>query len=114
MEMVTERAEAAAWFHALRDRIVAAFEALEDRAAGDMAPGRFEVSPTQRGEGGGAAVAQGGDGATRILAQVTQQVGPPTAEPGHGDANGGGHGALCPFTGGGGVSRSSRRTDSSR
>ncbi|GHD98701.1 coproporphyrinogen III oxidase [Defluviimonas sp. 20V17] len=43
---------AAAWFRALRDKIVAAFEALEDeQATGPFAalpPGRFEVSPTKR------------------------------------------------------------------
>ncbi|WP_236737872.1 oxygen-dependent coproporphyrinogen oxidase [Palleronia salina] len=47
-----EKAEAAAWFRTLRDRIVEAFEALEDSHAqgpfSDMAPGRFEVSETRR------------------------------------------------------------------
>ncbi|MFN3645528.1 MAG: oxygen-dependent coproporphyrinogen oxidase [Gemmobacter sp.] len=53
------KARAAAWFRELRDSIVAAFEALEDRhtsgPASDIAPGRFEVTPTQRdgGAGGG-------------------------------------------------------------
>ncbi|CAM3074169.1 oxygen-dependent coproporphyrinogen oxidase [Paracoccus nototheniae] len=51
--MTTERQQAATWFHDLRDRIVAAFEALEDRAPGDSAPGRFEVTPTTRAEDGG-------------------------------------------------------------
>ncbi len=49
----SRKLRAAAWFHALRDRIVAAFEALEDRAAGDAAPGVFEVTPTSRADGGG-------------------------------------------------------------
>jgi coproporphyrinogen III oxidase len=44
---------AAAWFRALRDAIVAAFEALEDRADGPQGPGRFEVAPTSRADGGG-------------------------------------------------------------
>lgn len=53
-EMTAERAEAARWFHELRDRIVAAFEALEDRAGGTAPAGRFEVTPTARaGDGGG-------------------------------------------------------------
>ncbi|MCO8146138.1 oxygen-dependent coproporphyrinogen oxidase [Rhodovulum tesquicola] len=43
---------AAAWFRAVRDEIVAAFEALEDaQATGplrDAPPGRFEVSETRR------------------------------------------------------------------
>ena len=47
-----DRARAAAWFRSLRDRIVAAFEALEDAGApgpfAGLAPGRFEVSPTRR------------------------------------------------------------------
>ncbi|MTH33298.1 oxygen-dependent coproporphyrinogen oxidase [Paracoccus limosus] len=53
MQMQAERDEAAAWFRVLRDRIVAAFEALEDAGPGSNAPGRFEVRPTQRPEGGG-------------------------------------------------------------
>ena len=47
-----EKAQAAAWFHQLRDRIVAAFEGLED-AHGTGAPGRFDVTPTTREGGGG-------------------------------------------------------------
>ena len=44
-----ERARAAAWFRALRDDIVEAFEALEDsQDDSDLAPGRFEVSETRR------------------------------------------------------------------
>jgi coproporphyrinogen III oxidase len=48
----TRKARAAAWFHALRDRIVAAFEGLED-AHGTGPIGRFEVTPTTRDGGGG-------------------------------------------------------------
>lgn len=49
------KARASDWFRSLRDRIVAAFEALEDRGPGRASPGRFEVTPTVRdgGEGGG-------------------------------------------------------------
>ncbi|MEI4486150.1 oxygen-dependent coproporphyrinogen oxidase [Frigidibacter sp. MR17.14] len=46
-----ERAEASAWFRSLRDRIVAAFETLEDgpaAGAGDLPPGRFELTETRR------------------------------------------------------------------
>lgn len=53
MEMQAERAQAAAWFRTLRDRIVTAFEALEDAGPGAPAPGRFELRPTHRPEGGG-------------------------------------------------------------
>ena len=46
------KARASAWFRALRDEIVAAFEALEDsQATGPTATlpaGRFEVSETVR------------------------------------------------------------------
>lgn len=48
----SRKARAAEWFHTLRDRIVAAFEDLEDRFS-DGAPGRFEVTPTTRADGGG-------------------------------------------------------------
>ena len=56
MEMTAERAEAAHWFHELRDRITTAFEALEDRGPGDAAPGRFEVTPTARADDGGGGI----------------------------------------------------------
>ena len=50
--MTEEKARAATWFRALRDEIVAGFEALEvTQATGpfaDAAPGRFEVSETKR------------------------------------------------------------------
>ncbi len=46
------KARASAWFGALRDEIIAAFEALEDAQAtgpfAGAAPGRFEVSETTR------------------------------------------------------------------
>ncbi|MGR3199282.1 MAG: oxygen-dependent coproporphyrinogen oxidase [Paracoccus sp. (in: a-proteobacteria)] len=51
--MDEQRRRAAAWFHGLRDRIVAAFEALEDRGPGNNQAGRFTVTPTERAEGGG-------------------------------------------------------------
>lgn len=54
--MQTERSQAASWFHELRDRITAAFEGLEDRGPGDRPVGRFEVTPTQRGEDGGGGI----------------------------------------------------------
>jgi len=44
--------QASGWFRSLRDRIVAAFEGLED-AHGTGTPGRFEVTPTTRADGGG-------------------------------------------------------------
>lgn len=56
--MTCEKARAAAWFRSLRDEIVAAFEALEDRhdsgPLSDRAPGRFEVTPTHRAAEDGA------------------------------------------------------------
>ncbi|MGI3169340.1 oxygen-dependent coproporphyrinogen oxidase [Pseudooceanicola sp. C21-150M6] len=59
--MEEQKAQAAGWFRALRDEIVAAFEALEDSQTGplgDQPAGRFEVTPTKRaapdgGEAGG-------------------------------------------------------------
>ncbi|MBL9049348.1 MAG: oxygen-dependent coproporphyrinogen oxidase [Tabrizicola sp.] len=49
------KAAASQWFHTLRDRIVLAFEGLEDRFA-KAAPGRFEVSPTRRADDGGGGI----------------------------------------------------------
>ena len=52
------KAQARAWFEALRDRIMTAFETLEDEAPAELYPGpagRFEKTPWSRGEdeGGG-------------------------------------------------------------
>ncbi len=53
MAMQAQRDTAASWFRTLRDRIVGAFEALEDAGPGSAAPSRFEVRQTQRGGDGG-------------------------------------------------------------
>ena len=50
------KAEARTWFEGLRDRIHAAFEALEDEASPELfpgPPGRFVRTPWKRPEGGG-------------------------------------------------------------
>lgn len=47
------KTKAARWFRTLRDQIVAAFEAIEDRHASTEAPGRFDLTPTTRPDGGG-------------------------------------------------------------
>ncbi len=54
--MDEQRHRAAVWFRDLRDRITAAFEALEDRAPGDAPAGRFEVTPTERADDGGGGI----------------------------------------------------------
>ena len=54
--LAQQKTEARAWFEALRDRIHAAFEALEDAAPTDLFPGeagRFVRTPWERPEGGG-------------------------------------------------------------
>ena len=51
-----KKVETRAWFEALRDRIHAGFEALEDAAPADLfpgEPGRFVRTPWTRPEGGG-------------------------------------------------------------
>ena len=54
-------ARTADWFEALRDRMCAAFEALEDEFStadrADAVAGRFERTPWQRPEGGGGVIA---------------------------------------------------------
>lgn len=68
--MDAERTRAAGWFKDLQSRIITAFEALEAQAAADNAPdnqsvtpGKFQITPTRRGEAGGGglmAVMRGG------------------------------------------------------
>jgi coproporphyrinogen III oxidase len=56
MPVTAPSQQAAAWFRSLRDRICAAFEALEDDAPADLYPGeagRFVRTPWDRPEGGG-------------------------------------------------------------
>ena len=59
--MSERQARAAEWFAALRDRICAEFEAIEDEYAGldaaTFAPGRFERKDWQRPGGGGGTIA---------------------------------------------------------
>jgi len=56
-----EKSEAVAWFAALRERICAAFEAVEDEYAGpdsaNLPPGRFVRTDWQRSGGGGGTMA---------------------------------------------------------
>jgi coproporphyrinogen III oxidase len=56
VDVLDRTARARAWFDELRDRLVAALEAIEDDAPGDLypgAPGRFELEPWTREAGGG-------------------------------------------------------------
>ena len=57
VDVLDLRKQAQAWFEGLRDRICAAFEAIEDDFRGPdhetLPPGRFERTPWDRPEGGG-------------------------------------------------------------
>ena len=68
------KTRAAAWFRALRDQIVAAFEALEDTQGGSAPAGRFEVTPTTRPDGGGGlmSVMRGGRVFEKVGVNVSQ------------------------------------------
>jgi coproporphyrinogen III oxidase len=59
MPTEAEKQRAEAWFAALRDKICAAFEAIEDELTGthaDLPAGRFERTPWDRPEGGGGVI----------------------------------------------------------
>ncbi|SDU29855.1 oxygen-dependent coproporphyrinogen oxidase [Stappia sp. ES.058] len=81
-DIEAKKDEAATWFRSLRDRICAAFEAIEDDAAehgalpgalADTAPGRFERSPWERTDSSGA---KGGGGVMSIMkGRVFEKVG---------------------------------------
>ncbi|WP_083656654.1 oxygen-dependent coproporphyrinogen oxidase [Mongoliimonas terrestris] len=71
-----KKAAAFAWFTDLRDRIVAAFEAIEDDVRGpfaDLAPGRFVKTPWTRTDHSGA---HGGGGEMALMhGRVFEKVG---------------------------------------
>lgn len=72
----SEKARASAWFETLRDRICAAFEALEDRLDGGphagLPAGRFERKVTERAADGGG----GGGGVMAVMrGRVFEKVG---------------------------------------
>ena len=76
-EAARRQTAARAWFESLRDRICAAFEALEDQYDGpgaeDHAPGRFERKAWTRPDEGGAA---GGGGVMGVMrGRVFEKVG---------------------------------------
>ncbi|NDU99768.1 oxygen-dependent coproporphyrinogen oxidase [Pseudoroseicyclus tamaricis] len=71
--MTAEKERAAGWFRALRDEIVAAFEAVEDAQGGPGPAGRFQVTETRRGEAG----EEGGGGLMSVMrgGRVFEKVG---------------------------------------
>lgn len=74
--LATEKGQAAAWFESLRDRICAAFEAIETDHGGPLAdqpPGRFARKSWERTDAGGG---PGGGGVMSIMrGRVFEKVG---------------------------------------
>jgi coproporphyrinogen III oxidase len=71
------RQQASAWFEALRDRICAAFERLEDELSGtrhrSLSAGRFERTPGRRPDPSGT---EGGGGTMAVMrGRVFEKVG---------------------------------------
>ncbi len=52
-DLADRKAASAGWFRELRDRLLAAFEAIEQDGPGEGEAGRFAVTPWQRPGGGG-------------------------------------------------------------
>ena len=72
-DIEARKAEARAWFEALRDKIHAALEAIEDEAGGDAPAGRFERTPWSRADHTGA---DGGGGVMGMMkGRVFEKVG---------------------------------------
>lgn len=71
------KAAASAWFHELRDRLCAAFEAIEDAYAKEAggAPGRFERTETKRAHADDPEPDQGGGVMSVMRGQVFEKVG---------------------------------------
>ena len=81
-EMDDEKRRAAAWFRSLRDRIVAAFEGLEETTVSAAPAGRFEVTETRRaaddgGDAGGGlmSVMRGGRAFEKVGVNVSEVYG---------------------------------------
>jgi coproporphyrinogen III oxidase len=73
VDIEARKARTKAWFEELRDRLHAAFEALEDESTADGAPGRFVRTPWSRTDHTGA---DGGGGVMGLMkGRVFEKVG---------------------------------------
>jgi len=75
MTIEEQKQTAKAWFEELRDKLCAAFERLEMQAGdlyGDMAPGQFERTPWERGDG---TENQGGGVMSMLKGRVFEKAG---------------------------------------
>lgn len=75
MSLEDQKQKAKAWFETLQEKLIAAFEALEDAAGplyADRPPGRFERTPWKRGDG---ATDQGGGVMAMLKGRVFEKAG---------------------------------------